>query len=185
MGSEPGDGAGVSLQDWLRILQTFTLEKFTTMRVDELFNELPGDPEDWYAHLQFCEDSYTRNLIGKDEHFELVALGWLGQQRTPIHDHAGQRCWMWVVHGSLKFQTYRHDENGLHAIGEPQIIEAGGKLYIDDELGWHSIENCSHKPAVSLHLYARPISACQVFDEHSMTFETRILETISVTPHGV
>jgi len=181
MGSSEGDDGAVTLADWLRILHSYSGDKLTSIRADELFSELAMAPEDWYAHLQFCEDAHTRNLVGGSGLFELVAMGWLGQQKTPIQDHAGQRCWMWVVHGTLKFQSYRRNGNELPVpIGEPLILAAGQKFYIDDEWGWHSIENQGHTPAVSLHVYASPIAACQVFDEKTQTVETRLLETISV-----
>jgi cysteine dioxygenase len=181
MESSAGDDGVVTLADWLRILHSFSSEKLASVRADELFSELAAAPEDWYAHLQFCEDSHTRNLVGGSDKFELVAMAWLGHQKTPIQDHAGQRCWMWVVHGSLTFQSYRRNGSEIPVpLGEPQKLVAGQKLYIDDEWGWHTIENKGHTPAVSLHLYAHPISACKVFDEKTLTVETRLLETISV-----
>lgn len=175
-----GTGADLGLEGWLRKLRTFDEAKWRSLTIESLFRELSEAPEDWYAHLQFCEDSYTRNLIGRDKLFELVAIGWLGKQRTPIHDHAGQRCWMWVVHGNLRFQTHRRSGDGFEALGKPDEFGPGHKLYIDDSIGWHSIENPTHKPAVSLHLYARPISECQFFCEESRTIQTHALDTISV-----
>jgi cysteine dioxygenase len=176
-----GTATDFGLQDWLRKLQAFDERRWKTMRVDELFTELAEPPEDWYAHLQFCEDSYTRNLVGRNDLFELIAIGWLGHQKTPIHDHAGQRCWMWVVHGDLTFQTYRQSPRGFLAIGDGDELGPGKQIYIDDKIGWHSIENATRKPAVSLHLYARPISQCQVFCDLTQTIQTRELEILTLT----
>jgi cysteine dioxygenase len=37
-------------------------------------------------------------------------------------------------------------------------------------MGFHSLENISNKKSMSLHLYAKPIRNCKVFDEDSKGF---------------
>ena len=45
-----------------------------------------------------------------------------------------------------------------------------------DFMGFHSLENLSDKKSMSLHLYAKPIRACRIFDEESNTFVHKELE---------
>ena len=47
----------------------------------------------------------------------------------------------------------------------------GDLVYIDDGKGIHSIANASKKPAVSLHLYAGPVSRCRIYNEKVGLFE--------------
>ena len=48
----------------------------------------------------FCswsQESYTRNCIVENEKFELILLCWEPGQKTPIHDHGGEECWVKVI----------------------------------------------------------------------------------------
>jgi cysteine dioxygenase len=39
-----------------------------------------------------------------------------------------------------------------------------------DFMGFHRLENLSKERSMSLHLYAKPIRDCNIFDEDSMKF---------------
>jgi cysteine dioxygenase len=51
---------------------------------------------------------YTRNLIFRDELFEVLALCWLPGQKTPVHTHNEQLGWMTVVQGEVLTHQYRY-----------------------------------------------------------------------------
>lgn len=174
---------GLLLEDWVRRLRSISPQEWGQIQTHALFHTLPSPPDDWYSHLQFAEDTYTRNLVVRTEDFELLTVGWLGGQATPPHDHSGQRCWMWVVHGELSIQNFRATEDGKIApLGSPQGYPAGSRLYIDDSLGWHAIENPTHKPAVSLHLHSKPFAQCHIYNEISKRIQVETLETVDIMP---
>ncbi len=131
------------------------------------------EPDDLLSFVFFREDTYARNLVYRTEHIELLMLCWLPGNRTPIHDHGGQRAWISMHTGELTFNTYAPiiDERKLPVLtndAEPQI--AGELLYIDDSIGIHSIVNASRKPAISMHLYAAPMKKCRMWDERAKQF---------------
>ncbi|NDG27837.1 MAG: hypothetical protein EB120_11770, partial [Proteobacteria bacterium] len=70
----------------------------------------------------------------------------------------------------------------LKPVGHAETRKRGAQLYIDDDLGVHSISNASTKPAVSVHLYAGPITACRIYNEISRSFE---LKKLSYLTEGV
>ncbi len=129
--------------------------------------------DDFLPFIYFREDTYGRNLVFKNEAFELLVLTWLPKQRTPIHDHAGQRCWMSLLQGELCFRNYRPEEDGNQMIplGPCEFHKTGEAVYIDDGIGTHSIANATHKPAISVHLYAGPIPSCRIYDEAAKKFD--------------
>ena len=47
--------------------------------------------------------------------------------------------------------------------------------YMIDFMGFHKLENLSNKRSMSLHLYAKPIRSCQIFDTKSNEFITKDL----------
>jgi len=48
--------------------------------------------------------------------------------------------------------------------------------YMKDFMGFHRLENSANKRSMSLHLYAKPIRSCNVFNEVSKTFVLKELD---------
>ncbi len=63
--------------------------------------------DDVLPYLYFNEERYTRNCIARDDYFELVLLCWEQGQKTAIHCHNNQECWVKVVAGSFAEELYR------------------------------------------------------------------------------
>src|SRR6266436_1456897 len=57
-------------------------------------------------YLHFAPHRYTRNLIYRNEIFELVALCWEPQTQSPIHNHSGQLCWLSIQRGVLRLENF-------------------------------------------------------------------------------
>lgn len=156
----------VTLQDLLRFLDKQNAETFKGDSVQEFLGEVQFDDEQFLPYIFFREETYGRNLVAKSDLYELIALTWLPNQRTPIHDHSGSRCWTSILTGELTFKNYHLSASGtLSAVGPCEKQGIGSYSYIDDAIALHSIANASTKPAVSIHLYAAPITRCKIYDE--------------------
>jgi cysteine dioxygenase len=168
-------------------------EPITTL-VDELVQCFERDPQgreaaralgryasthtDWRRYLRFDPQLYTRNLVARNEQFEMLVLCWSAGQESPIHDHAGQHCFMAVLQGRIEELQYARPESGSRARlkqTDRNIFEPGGVAYIHDRIALHKVRPCAGEPAVSLHLYAKPIDVCQVYDEETGTELSRQL----------
>lgn len=138
--------------------------------------------EDWRAFAHFEADYYARNLVRQSELFELIVLCWGAGQRSPIHDHHGQRCWMAVLEGEVteSLFTLRGAARTELAAGVTRKFARGAVAYIVDEMGWHRIEPAGGRPAVTMHLYSRPIRTCSVYDEETASVVTRALRYHSI-----
>lgn len=168
-----------SLRDFISFLNCQSKSDFRGESVDRFLTDYSIDHEELLQYVFFREETYGRNRICKTDLYELLVLTWLPQQRTPIHDHAGQRCWMTVQLGSLTMKNYETPETkqcDLVALGPCEVSEQGHTVYIDDGIGVHSIANASRKPAVSLHLYAGPVPRCKIYSEALKTFDWVDLE---------
>lgn len=164
----------VKLRDFLEFLNDQTEADFRGDAVDRYLAEHPVDPQDFLPYAYFREDTYGRNLVAKTELYEMLVLTWLPRHRTPIHDHASQRCWMFVNAGTLTFRNYQtpeRDTSELVTLGPVETHSAGEGVYIDDQIAVHTIANASQKPAVSVHLYAGPIPRCRIYDETEKRFK--------------
>ena len=119
--------------------------------------------------------SFTRNCIVENEKFELILLCWEEGQKTAIHDHGGEECWVKVIQGEFRETIYKVDEAGELKVVKSIISKAGDISYMVDFMGCHRLENLSNTRSMSLHLYAKPIRKCRIFDEKSKTFVNKDL----------
>ena len=164
--------------------------------VRELISALEGEDGQGYSDIihgidlpvstfeQFCSwsnESYTRNCISCCDKFELILLCWEEGQFTPIHDHGGEECWVRVIQGEFKETIYQLDEAGELNPVRTAITKVGDISYMKDFMGCHRLENTHSGKSISLHLYAKPILNCQLFDEEAMKFVDTVLEYDTVS----
>lgn len=134
-------------------------------------------------YLFFEDHYYTRNLIYRDDMFEVMAICWQPGQRTAVHTHNGQLCWMVSQRGNLKVVDYKwlgcdHPEKqnvvGIDCLAGSDHIQldrlrevdacAGGPVVTADKLQTiHQLFNGDER-SVSIHIYSRPIDSCVAFD---------------------
>jgi cysteine dioxygenase len=105
----------------------------------------------------------------------LILICWCEGQRTPIHDHGGEECWVKVIEGEFKETIYKQNEAGELNFVKSSISKSNEITYMKDFMGFHRLENLSNKRSMSLHLYAKPIRKCKMFDEKSGTFMNKDL----------
>lgn len=131
-------------------------------------------------------DRHTRMKIFRNDMIELMLICWPAGAVTPLHTHNGQLGWMTMIEGKLVVENYRKvhcnkPENeqvvGLDCLAGATQIEMqqlntelavpGGPLNtVDKTQTIHRIINRKEwdEPAVSMHVYSRPIDSCVVFD---------------------
>ena len=121
----------------------------------------------------FCswsESTYTRNCIFENERFELILICWQSSHKTPIHDHGGEECWVKVIDGEFKETVYKLNEVSEVNILKTNLFKVGDISYMIDFMGCHQLKNLSSHRSLSLHLYAKPIRNCNIYDEQSKEF---------------
>ena len=157
----------------------------TLQSLDELITALSEEERTKYNHIMhsiklsadafddYCswsDDCYTRNCIVDTEKFELILICWCEGHRTQIHDHGGEECWVKVIEGEFKEKIYKKNEEGELNMVKSSISKSNEVTYMKDFMGFHRLENLSNKRSMSLHLYAKPIRKCTIFDENLKTF---------------
>lgn len=134
-------------------------------------------------YLFFDDHFYTRNLIYRDDLFEVMAICWQPHQKTAVHTHNGQLCWMLTQRGNISVVDYKwlgcdHPEHqnvvGLDCTAESDHIKlervreveccSGGPVVTADKLQTiHQLFNAGEQ-TISIHIYSRPIDSCVAFD---------------------
>jgi cysteine dioxygenase len=131
----------------------------------------PVEIESLRPYMFFDRKSYTRNLIFKNELFELLALCWDVGQVSRIHNHRDQQCWMAVPMGRLRNQNYRVLDRApakktCRLVPSASfLITPTAPLEVDPDEPVHQVMNLREfgERALSLHIYSRPFSTCEVY----------------------
>lgn len=169
----------VSVKQLVEGLITIADEDFVCDTVYSYLSANPVDLDSVQKYLNWSPDFYTRNLIYKDERFEMMAICWESGQVSKIHNHANQQCWMTVPLGRLKGQNFAVDEidesSGLCRLRESDSFELSDCLAAKVELEQpiHQILNLADygERAVSIHIYSKPFDRCLAYCRDTDSFK--------------
>jgi cysteine dioxygenase len=170
----------LSMESFLDGINDVLRGGFATEEIHALLQRTLIEPDSLRRYIFFRSERYTRNLVVKNESFELLVICWNIGQRAPIHGHEGERCWSRVEQGSLLLCNYEEvSENPLvvRQIGEPYRGERG---HLDGPTDIHSVANPSTVPAVSLHLYSHPYDQCDIYD-----LDKNLKQRVSLRYHSI
>jgi hypothetical protein len=120
--------------------------------------------------LSFAPGRYTRNLVARTPAFELIAICWDRDARSAIHDHAESDCAFVLQQGEMACEDWRITSGGERE-GPCELSRIGaGSLRVGDidqrtgHLSLHRV-GADGGPAISLHVYSRPIESFFLFEE--------------------
>jgi len=151
---------------------------FTIEIIYDYLRDNPVDPESLGPYRHFRKQGYTRNLVYRCDLFEILVICWDIGQKSTIHNHRDQKCWMTVPVGCLKGQNYkvrdRDDATKTCRLERSQgyLLDASrpGRVEVDEPV--HQILNLPgyRQQAVSIHVYSRPYDSCEVYDLKAGTY---------------
>ena len=147
-----------NISDYLSLVKSLVLQK-----------------ENFDDFCYFNKDKYNRNCIVRTDNYELILLCWNPGQKTPIHCHNSQECWMYIVSGEIKEEIFKLNNQKKLSLIKTTMFNSGKFGFINDDLGLHKISNVSSSQSISLHLYVKPIDNCRCFNEKTGKFEMKKL----------
>ena len=146
----------------------------TVQKVLEILGKARVNPVEWSSFATFAASKYTRNVVAVDPKFVAFLLCWAPGQASAIHDHAGSSCWVKLLDGDLREQRFSMD---LEKLGNDDLLPVAS--YMDDRHGIHRIANPNFvTPAVSLHIYAPPFQAVNVYSPNSVKTEVSFVAAL-------
>jgi cysteine dioxygenase len=173
-----------------RIVQTLRGVPPAAFGPEEICTRLRGvllDPLSLVPFLHYAPRRYTRNLIYRDDLFELIALCWDPHTESPIHNHSGQLCWLSIQQGALRLENFTSLDgpgpgSDIRLVPNGGIERAGeGCLDLQQgDNGIHRVSNPFDERAVSLHVYSRPYDVCLFYDPAACTSREMRLQYHSV-----
>jgi cysteine dioxygenase len=135
------------------ILLTYMSQGEQLKNLTDEINKYNGS--DWKKYCKFCSKTYKKNLVCRNDLFEIVIICWDHKQKSQIHDHPNKGCSLKLLKGKLKESLFSKIENKL-ILTDSNIIGKGDQSYLEGKTGLHSIENISETQTISLHIYSPP-----------------------------
>ncbi|MGE3466484.1 MAG: cysteine dioxygenase family protein [Pyrinomonadaceae bacterium] len=154
-------------------------DDFTCENVYQFLADTPVEVDSITRYFFWSPTFYTRNLIYKDERFEMMTICWDKGQVSRVHNHWDQKCWMTVPVGRLRGQNFaveEFDEARYHCrLRETDSYELsnGAAAAVELEEPIHQILNLAEydERAVSLHIYSKPYDRCLSYCRDTNTFK--------------
>tara|TARA_B110000444_G_C18832215_1_gene593866 strand:+ start:510 stop:1025 length:516 start_codon:yes stop_codon:yes gene_type:complete len=146
----------------IKKLNDFSKQDFPIKQVSRFLKNYTLSDLDKKKYEHYNND-YTRNLVYKDQSFEILIVCWGPKSSAPIHGHEGEKCWAKVLKGELTINNYKQlSQNPLKLKQISSDICKEG--YLDGPAEIHSVKNISAENSSSLHIYAKPYKECDIYD---------------------
>jgi cysteine dioxygenase len=104
---------------------------------------------DWKQYIFFDKQEYKKNLVYRDNNFEMFVVCWFPNQETKIHNHPEGGCLLKILEGNINEELY--DKNFV--LQENNNLVMSDVRYIDDSIGIHKMKN-NKENTISLHIYS-------------------------------
>ncbi len=123
--------------------------------------------EDVQPWVSFTEAKYARNLIYKNENFEILCICWKPGQRSSIHDHTGSNCGAVVMQGTCRESFYECKDPSKKCASPKRasVTCEVGAIMCSGPGDIHRIENPTEQNLVSIHIYSPPLVNYVEFEE--------------------
>lgn len=124
---------------------------------------VPG--RDLEPYIRWNSRHYTRNCIVRNEEFELLVICYEPGQRTSIHDYDSQTAWVHVVQGEVLEERFGIAEDGTLELMRESGLRPGMVQVLSRGSSIHRFTNQGPGRAITINLYAKPMSKWRVYDE--------------------
>jgi len=161
----------VSIDQFITGLCEIPEENFRVGTVYDYIKNHPIDPSSLERYSFFSKNHYTRNLIFKNDLFELMSICWEVGQVSQIHNHHNQNCWMAIPAGRLRVQNFRvveqNEAEGYCRLESTEAFDIDRLMpaEVDPTEPVHQVLNLPEfgERAMSVHIYSRPFNRCLVY----------------------
>ena len=153
--------------------------------VRELLASLSCCGDEFSAFERFDDGSYCRNRIFSNDFVDVLLLCWRPGQRTPIHDHAGSTCGVYVMRGeAIEIGFTASGMGPLIPSGSHSVLAGGVTVSSDDDIHLVANYSSSGQDLVTVHCYSPPLRSMRIFSEGETFFSQYSEVTERATQSG-
>ncbi|WP_425391130.1 cysteine dioxygenase [Ekhidna sp.] len=118
-------------------------------------------------YYSWDDEKYARNVLARNENFEVLLICWEEGQSSPIHDFNAQEAWIHPIQGMLREERFKInvDDDRLEKVSN--VLLGTDEFSYMNQVGIHRYSNANKARTVSLNIYSKPVSEWHVYDEAS------------------
>jgi cysteine dioxygenase len=181
----------VKIQAFTERLAAIPESDFTHANVLNFMRKNRVEPASLEPYTYFSSEHYTRNLIHRSPLFELLAICWEIGQKSAIHNHRDQSCWMAMAYGRVQVHNFKliqkDPATGFCELESSSqfVIETESPQEVDPQEPIHQVLNLNSfgSRAVTLHVYSKPYDTCEIYDLPGKRYED--VRLVNTTEYGV
>lgn len=151
-----------------------TLDEIDLQEFPKAIKKIEIKPQILEAYATWTTNNYTRNCLARSKKYELILLCWDKHSKTPVHDHGGEDCWVYQISGSVQEIRFNCLKGKLIE-SNCEKLAPGRLTFMNDKMGFHSIQNDSETRAMTFHIYASPIDSCKIYNNETECFESKVM----------
>ena len=153
-------------------------EALSITSIKHLLEQLALPEAEALSSAHFDPARYQRLPIFHSAHLEVLLMGWLPGQASPLHDHGTSICGVRVLTGEAFELSYRLAPSGILIPTSISTLQTG-EITVTGGEAIHQVGNGGELPLVSLHVYSPPLANVRWFaSERSMLS----IQPVELTP---
>ncbi len=118
-------------------------------------------------YYSWSDDKYARNVLARNEDFEVLLICWEKEQTSPIHDFNAQEAWIHPIEGMLREERFKINVNDERLEKVSNVLLGNDEFSYMNQIGIHRYSNANNARSVSLNIYRKPVTEWHIYDENS------------------
>ncbi|SNT27745.1 Cysteine dioxygenase type I [Ekhidna lutea] len=123
--------------------------------------------EEFEKYYSWSDEKQARNVLARNDDFEVLLVCWEKGQSSPIHDFNAQEAWIHPIEGMLREERFKInvDDDRLEKVSN--MLLGNDEFSYMNQIGIHRYSNANKARSVSLNIYRKPVAEWHVYDEGS------------------
>ena len=125
-----------------------------------------ADLVDWADFEHHKVEGYGREMMFKNDHFEIMVMSWAPRDYTAVHNHGYTKWGAVQTFGKLEHSTFELANNFLSSQFKQKLV-SGDIISVNQSL-IHQMGNPNDENVLSLHVYGTPLKVDGITDNSQL-----------------
>ncbi|MEP1032262.1 cysteine dioxygenase family protein [Ekhidna sp.] len=131
----------------------------------DVMNKVKVPRAEFERYYSWDDEKYTRNVLARNDDFEVLLVCWEKGQSSPIHDFNTQEAWVHPIEGVLREECFKINVDNDRLEKVSNVLLGTDEFSYMKQIGIHRYSNAYSARSVSLNIYRKPVTKWHVYDE--------------------
>ncbi len=150
-----------------KLISEFVDTKSNPSKVLEIMRKVDIPREELEKYYSWDDENYARNVLARNDEFELLLICWEQGQSSPIHDFNSQEAWIHPVLGWIKEERFKINPDDVKLERVSSVLLGTDEYSYMNHVDIHRYSNANKGRSVSLNVYSKPVTEWRVYDEET------------------